>query len=138
MEYAFSMKKSDLIARLSQRFTGLSATDAQVSVEHILRAISDALSVGQRVEVRGFGCFDLIYRRPKIGRNPRTGAPVSAPAKALPHFKAGKDLRQRVDAQANQPLPRKQHRLDELMAQVPPGTRFKEIDWGPPVGREIP
>jgi len=137
MRYAFSMKKSDLIARLSQRFPVLSATDARVSVELILRGIAEALSVGQRIEVRGFGSFDLVYRRPKAGRNPRTGEPVPIPAKALPHFKAGKDLRQRVDVQANQPLPRKRHRFDKLTAQVPPGTRFKENDWGPPVGQEI-
>ncbi|MBI4990314.1 MAG: integration host factor subunit beta [Rhodocyclales bacterium] len=122
------MKKSDLIARLSQRFPGLSATDMRVSVELILQGIAEALSAGQRVEVRGFGSFDLAYRRPRLGRNPRTGEPVSIPAKASPHFKAGKNLRQRVAIEANQPHPRKKYRLDELMAQIPHGT---------PVGREI-
>lgn len=131
------MKKSDQINQLCHRFSGLSATDTQVSVEHILRAISEALSAGQRIEVRGFGSFSIAYHRPRLRRNPRTGEAVSVPAKASPHFKAGKDLRQKVATKANQPHPRKRYRFDELMAQIPPGTRFEEIDWGPPVGREI-
>lgn len=131
------MKKSDLIARLSQRFPGLSATDARVSVGLILQGIAEALSAGQRVEIRGFGSFSIAYHRPRVGRNPRTGEPVPVPAKASPHFKAGKDLRRRVVERAIQHTPRKRYRLDELMAQIPPGTRFKEIDWGPPVGQEI-
>lgn len=75
----------------------LSAKDAYASVECILDAISAALVKGDRVEIRGFGSFGLNYRPPRIGRNPKTGESVSVPAKYSPHFKAGKEMRERVD-----------------------------------------
>jgi len=137
MEYDFFMKKSDLIDRLSRRFPGYSATNAQVSVECLLQGITAALSAGRRIEVRGFGSFTIAYHRPKVGRNPRTGEPVSVPAKASPHFKAGKDLRRSVAGKAIQHSLMKRYRLEDLIAQIPPDTRFKEFDWGTPVGREI-
>jgi len=91
------MTKSELIARLAERFPQLVAKDADLSVKMILDAMSEALAKGDRIEIRGFGSFSLNYRPPRIGRNPKTGAKVEVPAKYVPHFKAGKELRERVD-----------------------------------------
>lgn len=94
------MTRSELIAQLAQRFPQLVQADAGMSVEVILEAIGDTLTRGHRVEIRGFGSFALNYRPPRIGRNPKTGEKVSVPAKWTPHFKAGKELRELVDAGA--------------------------------------
>ena len=91
------MTKSDLIARLAERFPQLVAKDADYAVKMILDALSEALVKGDRIEIRGFGSFSLNYRPPRIGRNPKSGDKVSVPEKWVPHFKAGKELRERVD-----------------------------------------
>ncbi len=91
------MTKSELIARLAERFPQLVAKDADFAVKMILDAMSEALVRGDRIEIRGFGSFALNYRPPRIGRNPKSGDKVSVPAKWVPHFKAGKELRERVD-----------------------------------------
>lgn len=92
------MTKSDLIARLAERFPQLVAKDADFAVKMILDAMSEALSKGDRIEIRGFGSFSLNYRPPRVGRNPKSGDKVSVPEKWVPHFKAGKELRERVDS----------------------------------------
>lgn len=91
------MTKSDLIARLAERFPQLVAKDADYAVKMILDALSEALVKGDRIEIRGFGSFSLNYRPPRVGRNPKSGDKVSVPEKWVPHFKAGKELRERVD-----------------------------------------
>jgi integration host factor subunit beta len=91
------MTKSELIARLAQRFPQLLAKDADLSVKVVLDAMSETLAKGERIEIRGFGSFSLNYRPPRIGRNPKSGVKVQVPAKYVPHFKAGKELRERVD-----------------------------------------
>lgn len=91
------MTKSELIAQLSVRHSQLVATDAELAVKAILDAISRSLAEGQRVEIRGFGSFSLNYRPPRTGRNPKSGEKVDVPEKYVPHFKAGKELRERVD-----------------------------------------
>ncbi len=91
------MTKSDLIARLAERFPDLVAKDADFAVKMILDALSEALVKGDRIEIRGFGSFSLNYRPPRVGRNPKSGDKVSVPEKWVPHFKAGKELRERVD-----------------------------------------
>jgi len=91
------MTKSELIARLAERFPQLVAKDADYAVKMIIDAMTDALSRGDRIEIRGFGSFALNYRPPRIGRNPKSGEKVSVPQKYVPHFKAGKELRERVD-----------------------------------------
>ncbi len=91
------MTKSDLIARLAERFPQLVAKDADFAVKMILDAMSEALAKGDRIEIRGFGSFALNYRPPRMGRNPKSGDKVSVPEKWVPHFKAGKELRERVD-----------------------------------------
>jgi len=91
------MTKSELIARLAERFPQLVAKDADFAVKMILDALTSALVKGDRIEIRGFGSFALNYRPPRIGRNPKSGDKVQVPAKYVPHFKAGKELRERVD-----------------------------------------
>lgn len=91
------MTKSELIVRLAARYPQLVATDAELAVKTILDAVSKSLAEGERIEIRGFGSFSLNYRPPRIGRNPKTGEKVAVPEKYVPHFKAGKELRERVD-----------------------------------------
>jgi len=91
------MTKSELILRLAERNPRLVARDADEAVKTMLDAMADALKVGSRIEIRGFGSFALNYRPPRVGRNPKSGDRVQVPAKFVPHFKAGKELRERVD-----------------------------------------
>jgi integration host factor subunit beta len=91
------MTKSELIAKLTARYPQLVAKDAEFAVRTVLEAMAKALAQGQRIEIRGFGSFSLNYRPPRVGRNPKTGDKVSVPEKYVPHFKAGKELRERVD-----------------------------------------
>jgi integration host factor subunit beta len=92
------MTRSELIAQLAERFPQLVQKDAEMAVTEILGAIHAALVPGDRVEIRGFGVFDLNHRTPRQARNPKTGEPVAVPAKWVPAFKAGKELRERVMA----------------------------------------
>ena len=89
------MTKSELITQLAARKRRVAA-DAEHAVRAILDAMLNSLSQGHRIEIRGFGCFSLNYRPPRVGRNPRSGQKVKVPAKYVPHFKAGKELRERV------------------------------------------
>ncbi len=91
------MTKSELIARLAERFPQLVAKDADYAVKMMLDALTSALVRGDRIEIRGFGSFALNYRPPRVGRNPKSGDKVQVPEKYVPHFKAGKELRERVD-----------------------------------------
>lgn len=91
------MTKSELIERLAQRQTLLSYRDVELAVKTLLELMSRALAGGERIEIRGFGSFSLHYRPPRTGRNPKTGEAVSLPPKYVPHFKPGKELRERVD-----------------------------------------
>ena len=91
------MTKSELIARLAERFPQLVVKDTDYAVKVLLDAMSAALARGDRIEIRGFGSFALNYRPPRIGRNPKSGDKVQVPEKYVPHFKPGKELRERVD-----------------------------------------
>jgi len=91
------MTKSELIARLAERFPQLVVKDADYAVKMILDALTAALVRSDRIEIRGFGSFALNYRPPRVGRNPKSGDKVQVPEKHVPHFKAGKELRERVD-----------------------------------------
>ncbi|MBI5658130.1 MAG: integration host factor subunit beta [Nitrosomonadales bacterium] len=91
------MTRSDLISRLAERHQQLLAKDAELAVKVILDTLSGTLARGGRIEIRGFGSFSLNYRPPRTGRNPKSGDKVQVPAKHVPHFKAGKELRERVD-----------------------------------------
>jgi integration host factor subunit beta len=95
------MTKSELISLLSVRYTQLVAKDTELAVKTILDAMCQSLVAGERIEIRGFGSFGLNHRPPRLGRNPKTGEKVRVPEKYVPHFKAGKELRDRVDFPKN-------------------------------------
>lgn len=94
------MTKSELIAALAARYSQLAARDTDYAVKTVLDAMTQALAEGQRIEIRGFGSFSLSERAPRVGRNPKSGEQVMVPGKQVPHFKAGKELRERVDLEA--------------------------------------
>ncbi len=92
------MIKSELIERLAGENPHLTHAEVERVVGIILGSMTDALSSGGRVELRGFGAFSVRARPARMGRNPRTGEAVEVPAKAVPFFKSGKELRQRLNA----------------------------------------
>ena len=101
------MTKSELMARLAEVFVAengnqLQSKDIEYSVKVLVDSMTRSLAKGQRIEIRGFGSFDLNYRPPRVGRNPKTGERVDVPAKYVPHFKPGKELRERVNQAAGQ------------------------------------
>ncbi len=101
------MTRSELIERIVSLQTQLSARDVELAVNAMLDQMADTLSEGDRIEIRGFGSFSLHYRAPRQGRNPRTGESVELPGKFVPHFKPGKELRERVNRSlGNKPPPR--------------------------------
>jgi integration host factor subunit beta len=91
------MTKSELIEKLSDEFTQMQARDVELSVKEMLEFMAQTLQKGERIEIRGFGSFTLHYRDARVGRNPKTGESVQLEGKFVPHFKAGKELRDRVD-----------------------------------------
>jgi len=91
------MTKSELIEILSRRQAHLKADDVDMGVKTLLEMMSNALTEGERIEIRGFGSFSLHFRPPRVGRNPKTGDSVALPGKYVPHFKPGKELRDRVN-----------------------------------------
>jgi integration host factor subunit beta len=91
------MTKSEMIERLARKQSQLPYKDVELAVKTILEHMAQALSSGERIEIRGFGSFSLHYRPPRTGRNPKTGEPVTLDAKYVPHFKPGKELRERVN-----------------------------------------
>ena len=91
------MTKSELIERLIEQHPQLSVKDVELAVKTMLDHMTEALSNGDRIEIRGFGSFSLHYRAPRIGLNPKTGEAVSLDAKYVPHFKPGKEMRDQVN-----------------------------------------
>ncbi len=91
------MTKSELIERIAARQDQLSAKDIELAVKLVLEYMSQALASGERIEIRGFGSFSLHYRAPRVGRNPKTGESVELEGKYVPHFKPGKEMRDRVN-----------------------------------------
>ena len=92
-----AMVKSELINRIANKQENLSLKDVELSVNHLLEKMSNSLGRGERIEIRGFGSFSLHYRPPRKAHNPKTGDRVYTTAKYTPHFKPGKDLRERVN-----------------------------------------
>jgi integration host factor subunit beta len=90
------MTKSELIEILARRQSHLKAEDVDLAVKALLEMMAGSLSTGDRIEIRGFGSFSLHYRPPRLGRNPKTGDSVALPGKHVPHFKPGKELREKV------------------------------------------
>ena len=99
------MIKSELIMRLAEKQDNLSLRDIESSINHLLDKMSNSLAQGRRIEIRGFGSFSLHYRPPRQAHNPKTGAHVQTYGKYTPHFKPGKDLRERVIASFEQGNP---------------------------------
>jgi integration host factor subunit beta len=95
-EFTPSMTKRDLVKVLSKNQRYLAPKDVEVVVRSLINILSNSLSSGERIEIRGFGSFNLHYHSPRIGKNPRTGEPVNISGKYVPHFKPGKELRKRV------------------------------------------
>ena len=98
-----SMTKSELIERIvaaqaRSSNAQLNSKDVEFAVKTMLEQMSQTLASGDRIEIRGFGSFSLHYRAPRIGRNPKTGKSVGLSGKHVPHFKPGKELRDRVNA----------------------------------------
>lgn len=91
------MTKSELIERIVSRQEQLSSKDVELAIKTMLEQMSQALANGDRIEIRGFGSFSLHYRAPRMGRNPKTGQAVHLDGKYVPHFKPGKELRDRVN-----------------------------------------
>ena len=91
------MTKSELIDHIAGNQTQLSSKDVELAIKAILEYMSQVLSGGGRIEIRGFGSFSLHYRVARVGRNPKTGTPVALSGKYVPHFKPGKELRDRVN-----------------------------------------
>ena len=92
------MTKSELIEKLADKLNHLPAKDVEEAIKEILEMMADTLSKGDRIEIRGFGSFSLHYRAPRVGRNPKTGESVELEGKYVPHFKPGKELRERVNS----------------------------------------
>ncbi len=92
-----SMTKSELIEILSRDQSHLAYRDVELAVKCMLEHMSQALATGDRIEIRGFGSFSLHHRPPRMGRNPKTGESVALSGKFVPHFKPGKELRERVN-----------------------------------------
>lgn len=91
------MTRSELIERMAERQGQLVVKDVELAVKAIIDELSGALASGNRIEIRGFGSFSLHFRAPRVGRNPKTGDAVDLSGKYVPHFKPGKELRERVN-----------------------------------------
>jgi integration host factor subunit beta len=105
--------KRDLIEEVAQQYPRFSRRDAEVMVNAVFDSMTDALAKGERIEIRGFGSFIVKQRAAREGRNPRTGELVSVAAKKVPLFKVGKELRLRVDGQADGEAPEVDEQDDE-------------------------
>jgi integration host factor subunit beta len=98
------MTKTELIEIIARKQKHLPTKDVELAVKHILEVMSGALAAGERIEIRGFGSFSLHFRPPRMGRNPKTGEAVALSGKYVPHFKPGKNLRERVNEGRDHPI----------------------------------
>ncbi|HEX5362061.1 MAG TPA: integration host factor subunit beta [Fluviicoccus sp.] len=92
-----ALTKSALINRIASRQQLLTEKDVELAVKALVEQMVETLAEGERVEIRGFGSFSLHYRPPRTGRNPKTGETVEVGPKYVPHFKPGKELKDRVN-----------------------------------------
>ena len=91
-----SINKKDLIELIAKEQDQLPYRDIELSVKTIIKSMVKSLRKGERIEIRGFGSFSLRYRKPRVGRNPKSGQSVSIEERYVPHFKPGKNLKERV------------------------------------------
>ena len=117
------MTKSELIELIAARQSQLSSKDVELAIKTMIEHMAQALARGNRIEIRGFGSFSLHYRAPRIGRNPKTGESVGLSGKYVPHFKPGKELRDRVN--------RSMHESMARMGEGPEGPEGPEGSIGP-------
>ena len=96
------MVKSELVSVLNEKSPGLQERDVELALNCIIGQMANALAQGERIEIRGFGSFNLRHRPPRIARNPKSGESVNLPAKVAIHFKPGQEMRGRVDAARDQ------------------------------------
>jgi integration host factor subunit beta len=94
--------KSEFVRALNEKLPGSQLDNVELAVNCLLKHMADALVQGERIEIRGFGGFDLRHRPPRIARNPKTGEAITLPTKVVLHFKPGKDLKDRVNASRDQ------------------------------------
>lgn len=99
------MTRSELINRIADGFPHLTQKDAQVAVEHLMEAMTEALAEEKRIEIRGFGSFTVHHRPARLGRNPKTGEPVQVPQRRAPHFKPGRPLLEKLNQENVQANP---------------------------------
>ena len=102
------MTKSELIEKLTTDLPQLNQLDAEMAVKTIFSTMTEALKVGDRIEIRGFGSFSVRHRKERMGRNPKTGVVIPVPAKRVPFFTVGNELRNRVNSGANEVAPESQ------------------------------
>ena len=95
------MTKQELIERIAMRQVQLSTKDVELAVKCVIDQMVNGLASGKRIEIRGFGSFSLHYRAARVGRNPKTGEQVQLAGKHVPHFKPGKEMRDRVNDSLN-------------------------------------
>lgn len=98
------MTKSELIEAIGRKQAQLPYKDVELSVKTLIEQMAQALAAGERIEIRGFGSFCLHFRPPRIGRNPKTGESVALSGKYVPHFKPGKEMRERVNKSIGMPI----------------------------------
>lgn len=98
------MTKSELIELIAAKQSQLSLKDVELAVKAVIEQMAETLAAGERIEIRGFGSFSLHFRPPRQGRNPKTGEAVALSGKYVPHFKPGKDLRERVNESISSPI----------------------------------
>lgn len=91
------MNKSDLIQSVADKMPNLAIKDVELIVNTIFDAMTDSLSKDQRIEIRGFGSFEVRKRNPRLGRNPKTGNKVEVGQRRVPFFKVGKELKEKVN-----------------------------------------
>jgi integration host factor beta subunit len=97
------MTKSDLVSAVADRMSHISKKDTETIVHSVFESMAEALKRGERIEIRGFGSFQVKVRESREGRNPKTGQLVKIPTKRTPFFKVGKELKERVDYKAGEP-----------------------------------
>lgn len=91
------MNKSDLVNKVTEKLDSLSHRDVEIIINQVFDSMVDSLSRGDRIEIRGFGSFEVRTRRPRMGRNPKTGVTVDVGERRVPFFKVGKELKERVN-----------------------------------------
>ena len=91
------MNKSDLISSVTEKLGSLSHRDVEIIINQVFDSMVRSLAKGDRIEIRGFGSFEVRTRKPRVGRNPKTGERVEVDERRVPFFKVGKELREMVN-----------------------------------------